>query len=336
MICNLNSYFLTIYVVMIMIETETLDKEIRMKKKLFLVAWLMVCSLGLAACGGRQANEMKVTNEAEEVKEVADTDEVAEDEVVEDTVVEEEQMDFEAYPANYVKRDQKGLFGNETYKKNDMLTITIKDSLEGMAADAWDVSEYGDGSVMAWVENGTDFCIGGEGGVTARDCEELFWNFSNVTSIELNDCFYSEPATNFKDMFSGNWNLTELDLSSLNTSNATTMEEMFQDCTRLLSIDVTSFDTSNVENMASMFAFCQELKEIDVSSFDTSNVTDFTAMFKACYKVEKLDLSGFDLSQSRSCKEMFLCCELLTGVDCELQIPSGIDTTDMYDRSGME
>lgn len=288
-----------------------------MKKKILTAIWITICLFGLVACSSGQKSDVQEPQKGGE----------------EQT---EQQEVIASYPENYVCRKEAGLFGNETYKRNDILTITIRDSLDGMADDAWDVSENKDGSVMAWVEDGTNFCIGEKGGVTARDCENLFSNFSNVTAINLNGCFYTNPAENFKDMFSGNWNLTELDLSSLNTSNAVTMEEMFEDCTRLLTLDISSFDTSKVENMASMFLFCQELKEIDVSSFDTGNVTNFTAMFKACYKLESLDLSGFDLSHSISCKEMFLCCELLSDVGCELSIPSGIDTTDMYDRSGME
>ncbi len=103
-------------------------------------------------------------------------------------------------------------------------------------------------------------------------------------------------------MFGENYYLTELDLSSLNTANAETMEKMFMGCARLEKV----------------------------------NVTNFEGMFKACWVIQSLDLSNFDLSKATTCKDMFLCCELLTDVGCELNIPSGIDTTDMYDRSGME
>ena len=314
-----------------------------MKKRILIAIWIMVCMLGLAACGGGQGNDgQKPQNGSQEQ--------------------EEQQEIMASYPENYVKRVETGLFGNEAYGRNDILTITIKDSLDGMTEDAWDVSENKDGSVMAWVEDGTNFCIGGKGGVTAKDCKSLFANFANVTEIVFNDCFYTDPAVDFTNMFGENYYLTELDLNGFNTANAETMEGMFQGCARLekvnvtsfdtskvkdmskmfdqcrcfKEIDLTSFDTSSVENMYYMFDHCMTIESLDLSSFNTSNVTNFEGMFKACWVIQSLDLSNFDFSSATTCKEMFLCCELLTDVGCELSIPSGIDTTDMYDRSGME
>lgn len=309
-----------------------------MKRNIVLVL-IILCLLSLSACGGGK--------EGTEKPEGQDTD---------------KEVISVSYPENYVKRDETGLFGNEIYETGDILTITVKDSLDGMAEDAWDVSENGDGSVMAWVEDGTNFCIGGKGGVTAKDCELLFAGFANVTEISFNDCFYTDPAEDFTRMFSGNYYLTELDLSGFNTSNAETMEGMFAECARLEKVNVTSFDTSKVRDMSKMFDQCRCLKEVDLTSFDTSsvenmyymfdhcmllesldlssfntsNVTNFEGMFKACWVIQSLDLSNFDLSRATTCKDMFLCCELLTDVGCELLIPSGIDITDMYDRSGME
>ena len=309
-----------------------------MKRNIIMIL-ILVCLFSLTACGGEKESAEKTKGQ--------DTNKDA--------------IEL-SYPENYIKRDSTGLFGNENYQTGDILTITVKDSLDGMAEDAWDVSENGDGSVMAWVEDGTNFYIGGEGGVTAKDCKLLFARFANVTEITFNDCFYTNPAVDFTQMFSENYFLTELDLSSFNTSNAETMEGMFEVCARLERINVTSFDTSKVRNMSKMFDQCRCLKEIDLTSFDTSNVenmyymfdhcmliesldlrsfntsnvTNFEGMFKACWVIQSLDLSNFDLSKATTCKDMFLCCELLTDVGCELNIPANIDVTDMYDRSGME
>ena len=313
--------------------------EVEDMKRNVILALIMICLLSLSACGGGKEDTQRPEGQDAD-KEVISV----------------------SYPENYVKRDNTGLFGNETYSRSDILTITVTDSLDGMSDEAWDVSENGDGSVMAWVEDGTNFYIGGEGGVTAKDCESLFANFANVTEIVFNDCFYTEPAVDFSYMFGENYYLTELDLSSLNTANAETMERMFMGCARLekvnvtsfdtskvrdmsqmfdqcrclKEVDLTSFDTSSVENMYYMFDHCMEIESLDLSSFQTSNVTNFEGMFKACWVIQSLDLSNFDLSKATTCKDMFLCCELLTDVGCELNIPSGIDTTDMFDRSGME
>ena len=84
-----------------------------MKKRILIAIWIMVCMLGLAACGGGQGNDgQKPQNGSQEQ--------------------EEQQEIMASYPENYVKRVETGLFGNEAYGRNDILTITIKDSLDGM------------------------------------------------------------------------------------------------------------------------------------------------------------------------------------------------------------
>ena len=54
--------------------------------------------------------------------------------------------------------------------------------------------------------------------------------------------------------------LTDLDLSSFNTSNVTDMSYMFSDCRRLTNLDLSSFDTSSVTTMGSMFNYCWALQ----------------------------------------------------------------------------
>ena len=70
------------------------------------------------------------------------------------------------------------VFGSE-YGREQVRSIHFLDTLRNVPGGAWDVSEAGDGSVLAWVEpNGElyDLFIGAEGGIKApEDCTMLFF-----------------------------------------------------------------------------------------------------------------------------------------------------------------
>ena len=71
---------------------------------------------------------------------------------------------------------------------------------------------------------------------------------------------------------------------------------MFTGCYNLTNLDVSHFDTSQVTNMSFMFYYCENLADLDVSHFDTSRVTDMPEMFADCKNLTSLDLSSFDTS----------------------------------------
>ncbi|MBR4462806.1 MAG: BspA family leucine-rich repeat surface protein [Erysipelotrichaceae bacterium] len=77
-------------------------------------------------------------------------------------------------------------------------------------------------------------------------------------------------------------NMTSVDLSGLDTSNATYMHCMFYGCSSLTSLDLSNFSTSDVIYMDSLFSGCSSLTSIDLSSFDTSAATNMADMFKDC------------------------------------------------------
>ena len=74
-------------------------------------------------------------------------------------------------------------------------------------------------------------------------------------------------------------NLTELNISNLNTSKVTNMYAMFSRCENLEYVDLCDFNTESVTNMGEIFAYCYNLKELDLSNFNTSKVTDMRFMF---------------------------------------------------------
>ena len=57
------------------------------------------------------------------------------------------------------------------------------------------------------------------------------------------------------------------------------MKAMFQECSSLTNLDLSSFNTSNVTNISNMFNNNSNLTNIDLSSFDFSRVTTSSDMF---------------------------------------------------------
>ena len=191
-------------------------------------------------------------------------------------------------------------FHTADYAPKITSVTTKKDNIvPATATESWDISEAGDGSVMAYVEDdGTGnstykLTIGGKGGIIANESMISYFSyFKYVTSIDLSALDTSE-VTNMSEMFGGCSSLTSLDVSKFDTSNVTNMSGMFSSCGRLTSLDVSNFDTSNVINMYGMFAFCSSLTSLDVSNFDTSKVTEMVTMFCECPAWDKIDQTKF-------------------------------------------
>jgi len=215
-----------------------------------------------------------------------------------------------------------------TTKKDNIVPETVTKS--------WDISEAGDGSVMAYVEddgtgNGTyKVTIGGKGGIIANESMiKYFEGFDKMTSIDLSALDTSE-VTNMNDMFSVCEGLTSLDVSNFDTSQVIDMSSMFSYCKKLTSLDVSNFDTSQVIDMSSMFSDCWNLTSLDVSNFDTSKVTDMSRMFDGCSSLTSLDVSNFDTSQVTDMSDMFSHCTDLTTLDV-----SKFDTSKVTDMGSM-
>ena len=191
-------------------------------------------------------------------------------------------------------------FHTADYAPKITSVTTKKDNIvPATATESWDISEAGDGSVMAYVEDdGTGnstykLTIGGKGGIIANESMISYFSyFKYVTSIDLSALDTSE-VTNMSEMFGGCSSLTSLDVSKFDTSNVTNMSGMFENVRRLTSLDVSNFDTSQVIDMSWMFGNCSGLTSLDVSSFDTSQVTNIDSMFCNCPAWDAVDKTKF-------------------------------------------
>ena len=122
-----------------------------------------------------------------------------------------------------------------------------------------------------------------------------FWR-CGVTNLDVST-FDTSNVTDMGFMFCLCGNLEDIDLSNFNTSKVTNMENMLSSC-GFKNLYLRNFDTRNVQSMSYMFSNCYYLESIDVSSFNTSNVWKFYAMFYNCMSLKSLDVSNFDITSA--------------------------------------
>ncbi len=242
---------------------------------------------------------------------------------------------------NYPETD----FHTDAYRSKITSIITKKDNIvPATAVESWDISEAGDGSVMAYVEK-TDEVLKPEPanaeiysnkGETKDMLETIY-----ATPLEGTNTNYAYKLTiggkggiianeNMVGYFYKFKRVTSIDLSSLDTSEVTNMVGMFRHCISLTSLDVSKFDTSQVTDMSNMFIGCESLTNLDVSSFATLEVTDMSNMFYECSSLTSLDLRNFDTSKVTNMSYMFDYCISLTSLDV-----SKFDTSNVTDMSWM-
>ena len=229
-------------------------------------------------------------------------------------------------------------FHADDYRSKITTITTKKDNIvPETATESWDISEAGDGSVMAYVEK-TDEVLEPrpEPGPTNA---KIYSNDEKVNDISkpIYATPISETNTNyaykltiggkggiianenmtgyFLGFFSTVLNKVSIDLSALDTSEVTDMRYMFAGCNSLTSLDVSNFDTSKVTSMGDMFSRCESLTSLDVSKFNTSKVTNMSAMFYACNSLTSLDLRNFDTSNVTDMSAMFNGYNSLTSLD---------------------
>ncbi len=238
-------------------------------------------------------------------------------------------------------------FHTDAYMSKITSIITKKDNIvPATATESWDISEAGDGSVMAYVEKTDEVLEPIPGPANAKiysnddrgkDISETIYatplsetntNYAYKLTIGgKGGIIANESMVGYFERFR---QMTSIDLSFLDTSQVITMSSMFEWCSGLTNLDVSKFDTSNVTNMSEMFYNCSSLTSLDVSNFDTSKVTNMSNMFSACSRLTSLDLSNFNTSEVTNMEGMFSDCSDLTSLDVR-----NFDTSKVTDISSM-
>ena len=162
----------------------------------------------------------------------------------------------------------------------------------------FDASEKQDGSIIGYYtdkdNNGLyELTFMSEEVIYANeDARWLFGNLNNVKEFKFYN-FSTFKVKKFNYMFYACFLVTDLDISSFDTSYATNMNCMFSRCTNLTELDLSSFDTKNVTDMEGMFSNCSNLKTIYVKELDgsgnagwsTASIKNSNGMFGECEKI---------------------------------------------------
>lgn len=208
---------------------------------------------------------------------------------------------------------------NTDVKRGEIKTVTFLNTLKDMPSNSWDVSEYQNGSVMAWIvpnEEMYDLYIAGEGGVNGvLGCAYLFSYYSNLEQIDFRNAFFTDAAATMQEMFYNCKKLTNLDIVGFKTDNVWNYTQMFEGCEMLQNLDVSNFSTEKAFVMGGMFANCRSLTKLDISNFDMTEVADISNMFMDCEKIECLDVSRWNTSNVQHIYGIFRGCRSLSKLD---------------------
>ena len=161
------------------------------------------------------------------------------------------------------------------------------------------------------------------------DCANMFTHFTGMTDIDLSS-FDTSEVEDMNSMFYFNFALEKLDVSGFDTSRVRIMREMFDNCSSLKELDVSNFNTSNVENMRYMFYNVNKVKKLNLSHFDTGNVRDMEGMFAEMTNLESLNLSNFNTGRVLSMRNMFYSATSLQSLDL-----SNFNTKNVVDMYAM-
>ena len=162
---------------------------------------------------------------------------------------------------SYPVAETSYFWGQKQCRRKDVKAVTFLSTLKDAPSTAWDVSQDGDRSVLAWMSSGHLY-IAANGKIAPNpNASAMFTNFTNLRNVDFGDCFDTSNVTNMTGMFAYCDSLTGLDLSCFNTSKVTSMDQMFFDCSNLSYLNLSRFDASKA-TMRNMFSGCDDLTNL--------------------------------------------------------------------------
>lgn len=147
-----------------------------------------------------------------------------------------------------------------TLNDDGLLTVAPTDGVSGtLGSRDW----YYDSIVPYYLKNDIKKVVFEDGVKAGESLENAFFDFINVTEIDL----------------------TKLDMSETNNIAC-----MFRNCTKLEKINLLGKETGTIEMLYGLFDGCESLKEVDLSSLDFSAVLRYEGLFFGCSSLEKVVL----------------------------------------------
>lgn len=197
-----------------------------------------------------------------------------------------------------------------TLSEDGELTIRPTNGTEGT------LQSFTSTNVIPWYSRRTEIkSVRFEGKVkSGLYLANMFEGCINLSNVDLTN-LDTTGVSNFNSMFKNCKSLENLDVSRLNTTNALDMRYMFDGCTKLMSLDLSSFNTVNATNMYRMFAGCKSLTSLNLSGLKTGKAVNLSNIFLNCESLKTLDVSGMDVSKAINLSGMFGGCKSLTSLD---------------------
>ena len=173
---------------------------------------------------------------------------------------------------------------NSTTPEYSILGFDYSPYVKGKAID---ISEDGDQSVLAYIDNNILYYVSDEDVYLNSDCSYMFDRFISIKNINLSN-FNFKKIKNANFMFSNCKYLNNLDMDNDTEIKLNEMVGMFFDCESLKDLNLTMLNTKNVKSFNSLFYNCKNLQNILInpSIFKTNNVTNYNKMYYNCLSLK--------------------------------------------------
>jgi len=154
-----------------------------------------------------------------------------------------------------------GLDNIDTSKVTNMRGMFYASKITSLDLSTWDTSSVTDMSYMFtdMFSDGNDglLNVGGKFAANSKNVKDMTYMFNGcagLSKIKGIANLNTSSVISMENMFHGDYNLTELDLSHFNTENVTNMQDMLSYLVSLDYLDLSSFDTSKTTSMTNMLA----------------------------------------------------------------------------------
>ncbi|MBP3200498.1 MAG: BspA family leucine-rich repeat surface protein [Lachnospiraceae bacterium] len=173
---------------------------------------------------------------------------------------------------------------NSSTPEYNIVGFDFSPNIKGKAID---ISEDGDQSVLAYIDNNIIYYVSDEDVYLNSDCSYMFDKFIGIKKINLSNFDFKKiKKANF--MFGNCKYLEDLNMDNETEIKLDEMIGMFFDCQSLKDLDLTMINTKNVKSFNSLFYNCKNLQNIIInpSIFKTNNVKSFDKMYYNCLSLK--------------------------------------------------
>lgn len=180
-----------------------------------------------------------------------------------------------------------------------------------------DVSEAGDGSILATFAAGTlTVSTSCDRIKTGSNSSYLFSRLQALTALTGTGNVFTEEATNMRNMFHYCVALKTLDVSWINVDNVTNLTSFINHCEGLTAIDLSAWNPAKVTDISYFFNGCYKLQSITLgANFRNLPAKNLYSLFQNCSALTQLDTENLNLSGVTSMSRLFTGCSSLTQVD---------------------